>query len=277
MSDDWTYAPMDPEDRAFADRAKKSVPKRSDPGSSNPQSSDLGPDAAAPADPRPARATLRLRADPGARAWGFLVDAVLLFVVGFVLVFVTFIASTPFWDVPDPTDGARQRTAASGAGSAALYALNDTVPRWVSWVILVAMAAVATVLSGALAAAGRRRSLGLAIAELRVARWPLRTTDPHQLPAGWSSADVEPGQVRVAARWLLPLAIFGALSQVVPGSLAALMAVAGWLPGLVGPRRSLYDWVAGVAVMDAVRLAGLETEVRAIEGENRDPDRLYPP
>jgi hypothetical protein len=266
VSEDWAYGPIDPADRALAGKDAEGVPAAED------ALVEARRQVVPPAPARSRRPQLRLRADPGARSWALLIDLVLLFVVGFVVVFVAFIASTPFWDVPDPNDGARSRTAATGAGSASVYALNETVPSWVSWAIVAVLAAVAVLLSGAARAPGRRRSLGLAIAELRLATWPLVTTDPAHLPPGWTPEAVEAGQLRVAARWLLPLALFAVLSLRLSGMAAGLLVLAGWAPSLVGARRSLYDLVAGVVVVDAVRLAGLATDAKALEV--RSPDRL---
>lgn len=222
------------------------------------------------------RGPRRIKADPGARAWALAVDGVFLGVVVFVVMVVALIASTPVWDV-NGKDGSH--TQASGLGNASVYALNDTVPTWVSWGIIAILAGLAALISGAFAKPGHRRSLGLVISELRLVRWPVDlegafvddlddpgTVAPMRHTAAeiptWDPSRIEPSSGRVAARWLIPFVVFVLLTQPLTGLGAALVVLGGWLPALWGNRRSLYDMVTGVAVVDAVRLAAAAADAR---------------
>lgn len=218
----------------------------------------------------------RIKAEPGARIWALAIDGVFLGVIVFVVMVVALIASTPFWDM-DGKDG--NYTHAMGVDNASVYALNDTVPPWVSWSIVGLVGVFMVGLSGALARTGHRRSLGLVMSELRLVRWPVDlgkafvddldepgSVVPVRSPAieipPWNPGALEPEGARVAARWLVPFLVFAGLAPWLSGLGAALVVLAGWLPALWGSRRSLYDRVAGVAVVDAPRLAAAATEAR---------------
>ena len=189
------------------------------------------------------------RADQGARLSALLIDLMLLGVAAVVAMFGTIMASAPFWEV----NGQTHSTA--GAGSAVL-AMNDTVPRWVGWVVVVILAVSCVVLSGALARPGSRRSFGLVFAELclaRVGEVAVVDADPLDPAEHWRPASVEPARWRVAARWLLPLTVFAVLVPLTSGLVAGLVTVGGWVPAVLGSRRSVYDRIAGVTVIDPVR------------------------
>ena len=106
-------------------------------------------------------------------------------------------------------------------------------------------------LSGALSARGRRRSLGLRLAELSLSRATFGAPDLSADRA--DAAGVEPPAWRVAARWLLPLIIFAVLAPLGGWVVATAVTLALWLPALAGSRRSVYDLATGVVVVDPVR------------------------
>ena len=192
------------------------------------------------------------RADKGARLWALLIDLTLLGLAAIIAMFGTVMASAPFWDV----NGQTHPTA--GAGSAVL-ALDETVPKWVSWVVVAILAGAAVLISGALKSPGRRRSLGLTFAELCLVRAGADADTDAALDAGldsghaWDPASAAPAKWRVAARWLLPLATFAVLAPFTGGFLAGVVTFGGWAPALVGSRRSVYDRITGVVVVDPVR------------------------
>lgn len=190
------------------------------------------------------------RADGGARLWALLIDLMMFGLAAVVAMFGTVLASAPFWKVNGHTVGT-----GGGAGSTVL-ALNETIPGWVSWVVLGILAVAAVVLSGSVSRPGSRRSFGLVFAELCLARAGARVeVDQDRVDAteSWDPARVEPAQWRIAARWVLPLATFAVLVPFAGGLLAGLVTFGCWIPALVGSRRSVYDRLAGVVVVDPVR------------------------
>jgi hypothetical protein len=192
------------------------------------------------------------RAEVGARLSALLIDLMLLGIAAVVAMFGTVMASAPFWQVNGQTNGT------GGGGGSAVLALNEAIPEWVSWVVVGILAVAAVVLSGSLSRPGSRRSFGLKFAELCLARvgTNLDVDDGIELEDAkghWDLGRVEPAQWRVAARWLLPLATFAVLLTFTSGFIAGLVTVAAWAPALFGPRRSVYDRLAGVVVVDPVR------------------------
>lgn len=201
--------------------------------------------------PRTSRTSLS-RAEVGARLSALLIDLMLLGLAAVVAIFGTVIASAPFWQVNGLTNGT------GGGGGSAVFALNEAIPAWVSWLVIGILAVAAVVLSGSLSRPGSRRSFGLKFAELCLARAGpgLDVEDGIELEDAkghWHFGRVEPAQWRVAARWLLPLATFAVLVTLTSGFIAVLVTVAAWAPALFGPRRSVYDRLAGVVVVDPVR------------------------
>ena len=61
-----------------------------------------------------------------------------------------------------------------------------------------------------------------------------------------------PDRWRLALRWLVPVAVFALIAWPTSLGVAAAVTLAGWLPCLAGPRRSVYDLLAGVTVIDPV-------------------------
>ena len=161
----------------------------------------------------------------------------MLFVV--VAVFVP-IACSPFVESP-------QTFSTTGTNvEAALRELETTTPAWVWWLMAALFAVGVVVLSGAV---GRksRGSLGLRAGDLELRRG-------STLPTRW----------RVALRWIVPVGAFGMLASTVNLQVAAVVTVGGWALCLAGERRSAYDVLVGVTVVDPV-----ETRRRADAARRR--------
>ena len=186
------------------------------------------------------------RAEVGARLSALLIDLMLLGLAAVVAMFGTVMASAPFWQVNGHTNGT------GGGGGSAVLALNESVPAWVSWVVVGILAGAAVVLSGSFSRPGSRRSFGLKFAELCLARATATSTSTDEdddaqgprRPLG--PRRLEPSRWRVAARWVIPLATFAVLVTLTSGFLATLVTVGCWAPALFGSRRSVYDRLAGV-------------------------------
>ena len=190
----------------------------------------------------------RLEAGPPARAWALCIDLALCLMVGFAAACVALLASTVFKQSRELGHGVRF--------SMDGWTTTPDVPTWVTAAIVLGILAMILGLSGAFSRPGRRRSLGLAMAELRLVRWPI----PARSAASRSEpAALEPSRWRVAARWLVPVVVLVLLAQVLPVWGAGLVTVAAWLPALVGRRRSVYDVLSGTAVVDGERLAASVT------------------
>lgn len=172
------------------------------------------------------------------------IDGALMGFLGIGVLGLVTIAAFPFWTPGDTSAG-------TGGGDG--RALDGVLPSWLSWVMLGALATLALGLSGALSRSGPRTSHGLRFCELEVvlasaARSPAGGPPPADLPG------VAPARWRVAARWLVPFGLFALGTYVVGGFWAAVVVLGAWAPALLGDRRSLYDVLAGVDVVDGVRM-----------------------
>ena len=182
-----------------------------------------------------------VRGKPGSRAVALLVDAVAIVVLFVVVAVFVPIACSPFVESPRPfsTTGTNVE--------AALRELESDDAR-VGVVVdgrtLRGLGVV--VLSGAV---GRksRGSLGLRAGDLELRRG-------STLPTRW----------RVALRWIVPVGVFGMLASTVNLQVAAVVTVGGWALCLAGERRSAYDVLVGVTVVDPV-----ETRRRADAARRR--------
>jgi hypothetical protein len=147
-----------------------------------------------------------------------------MFVLSIIVMVVVWFATAPF--VPSMTPDIN----AGGAPPAITGPMAGDAPVWVlclmGLVLLVGMVG----LSGAPRAL-TRTSLGLRASELEF-------SVPQ--PARW----------RVAARWIVPVALFLAIGAGNDAILAILVVLLGWAPCLLGRRRSVYDWLAGLTVID---------------------------
>lgn len=179
----------------------------------------------------------RLEAGPSARAWALCIDLVLCVVVGLAAACVALLASTLFKQSRELGHGVRF----SSDG----WITTPDVPTWVTAAIVLGLLVTILGLSGALSKPGRRRSLGLATAQLRLVRWPI-----DRPSSGADPAALEPSRWRVAVRWMVPVVAFVLLARVLPVWGAGCVVLAGWLPALVGGRRSLYDRLGSSAVVD---------------------------
>ncbi len=175
--------------------------------------------------PRRDRSTdVAVQASPGARAVALLVDWISMLVLSIIVMVVVWFATAPF--VPSMTPD----ISAGGAPPEITGPLAGDAPVWVLALMALVLLVGVLGLSGALRDQGRT-SLGLRASELEFA-------DPR--PARW----------RVAARWVVPVTLFLAIGAGNDAILAMLVVLLGWAPCLLGRRRSVYDWLAGLTVVD---------------------------
>lgn len=163
----------------------------------------------------------------GARGVAFVVDGLAALLLSTVAVAVVWFAFAPW--VPSLTPDLSIET--NGLGIAANRPIAAE-PGW--YVAIVAGVILLGILlfSGALSQ-GSRTSLGFRAADLEfsVAR-----------PARW----------RVAMRWIAPFTALFVAAWATNGLVGLLLVILGWAPCLFAPHRSLYDWVAGLTVVDPV-------------------------
>jgi hypothetical protein len=99
-------------------------------------------------------------------------------------------------------------------------------------------------LSGALSPSNRR-TFGHRLSNASIVPADAVGTPGH--PDLDATPDTVPARWQVALRWLLPLALYVAVGSW-SWTAAGVVVVLGWLPAVMGSRRSVYDRVAGVAV-----------------------------
>ncbi len=165
-------------------------------------------------------------ARPGSRTFALAVD---LFALGIL----TFLVSASITVVAMATGVVETP---SEVRTSVVARVAEQMPAWVDWVTAGIVGLGAVVLSGALWRS--RTSIGLRFAELEAVRPGVAGA-----AARW----------RLAVRWLVPLALFRVLDLQIGVTLALVLVLAGWVPCLLGGRRSLYDLMAGLVVIDPVK------------------------
>lgn len=142
------------------------------------------------------------------------------------------VATSPFWATGVVLSGGT------------VVITGDDPPGWVTAVVLGTTLLVLVGLSGALSPSNRR-TFGHRLSNASIVPADAVGTPGH--PDLDATPDTVPARWQVALRWLLPLALYVAVGSW-SWTAAVVVVVLGWLPAVVGSRRSVYDRVAGVAV-----------------------------
>lgn len=185
------------------------------------------------------------------------IDGALMGFLGIGVVMVVTIVSVPFWS---------PENASAGLSGGSAQALDGVLPAWLTWVMLGAVGLLAVGLSGAMSRSGHRVSQGFRFCELELVVESGAGRPTVGLPSEGERPEMEPARWRVASRWLTPLGLFALASVLVGGLGAAAVALAAWAPALLNGRRSLYDYLAGVVVVDGARAARQRMERKGQKG-----------
>lgn len=163
-----------------------------------------------------------VRPAAGARLLAVTVDGITLSVLSILVMVGVWFATAPY--VPSMTPDINE--------GGAVESMTGQMPGWAKPLLALVLLLGVLVVSGA-SRRSTRTSLGLRVAELEFSL---------ACPQRW----------RIALRWIVPVAVFFAVASTTDAIVGVLVLLVGWAPCLVAPHRSVYDWVAGLTVIDPV-------------------------